>query len=104
MSIEVVQCGNDVVLVLDGELDLATAPLLDEQLAQLQASDAAQLLVDLDRVAFIDSTGLGVLVKHARISSQNGQRLRLTRGSPQAQRLFELAGVWDRLPFLADPI
>jgi anti-anti-sigma factor len=60
------------------------------------------LVLDLDRVAFIDSTGLHVLIKHAALSSANGRRLRLTKGSPQVRRLFEVTGTMDHLPFLPD--
>jgi anti-anti-sigma factor len=60
------------------------------------------LVLDLDRVAFIDSTGPHVLIKHAALSSVNGRRLRLTKGSPQVRRLFEVTGTMDHLPFLPD--
>jgi anti-sigma B factor antagonist len=102
LNVDVVERDGSLILIVDGEIDIGTAPMLDQELARAQAGDQATVVVDLDQVSFIDSTGLHVLIKHATISSQNGNWLRLTHGSPQVQRLFELTGTSDHLPFLAD--
>jgi len=52
-----------VVVAVVGEVDVATAPQLDAVLSDLIAGGAVTLVVDLSEVAFLDSTGLGVLVK-----------------------------------------
>lgn len=102
MNIEIVERDGSLFLMVEGEIDIASALLLDEELARAQAADTEMLVVDLDRVGFMDSTGLHVLLKYASLSSQNGQRLRLTKGSRQVRRLFEISGTLDHLPFLAD--
>lgn len=99
-DIRIVERGSSLTLVVEGELDISTARLLDDALAQVETTDAAMIVVDLDHVDFIDASGLHVLLKHA-CSDQNGQRVCLTKGSPQAQRLFELTGASDHLPFIA---
>jgi anti-sigma B factor antagonist len=99
-NIEIVARASSLVLVVEGELDISTAPLLDDQLAKAAAAEAERIVVDLDHVGFIDSSGLRVLIKHAR-SNQKCPRVRLTKGSPQAQRLFELTGALDHLPFVS---
>ena len=82
-----------------GELDLATAPLLAEQLAQAETSGAKLVVLDLADVSFMDSTGLHVLLEAHANAQRNGHRLRITAaGSEPVQRLFELAGVLDELP------
>ena len=86
------------MLVVVGEVDLATAPLLDEKLRAATANCDGPVIVDLDRVSFMDSSGLQVLVSHT-LSSQNGCEVLLTRGSPQVQRLFEVSGMLEHLPF-----
>lgn len=99
-DIEVVDRGGVVRVAIDGELDVATAPLLDEKLAEAEAKAASLIVVDLAAVSFMDSTALEVLLSaHAR-SQQDGQRLRITPGPAQVQRLFEAAGVHDQLPFV----
>ncbi|HWH11871.1 MAG TPA: STAS domain-containing protein [Solirubrobacteraceae bacterium] len=102
LNISTVQDDNGVRVVVEGELDLSTAPLLDAALIATEATPATTITLDIDGVSFIDSTGLRTLLEaHAR-SQQDGNRIRLTRGSPQAQRLFALAAVDDVLPFV-DP-
>jgi anti-anti-sigma factor len=99
--IDTVERGGSLVLVVHGELDIATSPLLDEALVRALDTDATRIVVDLLAVSFIDSTGLHVLIKHAR--PEGGQaRVRLTKGSPQTRRLFELTGAFDFLPFLPE--
>jgi anti-sigma B factor antagonist len=100
LRIETVERGGSLVLVVEGELDIATSPLLDDALMEAQATDAPRIVVDLFAVSFIDSTGLHVLIKHAR-ASEGSPRIHLTKGSPQVQRLFELTGAFDYLPFVS---
>ncbi len=100
MHIDVVERDGSLILKVEGDVDLATAPLLDEQLERATASDAAMIVVDLDDVGFIDSSGLFVLVRHTSRSRQNGRRVCLTKGSKQAQRLFKITGVLDHLLFV----
>jgi anti-sigma B factor antagonist len=97
-NIELVERQSSLVLVLEGEIDMSTAPLLDDELARAEATDAPTIVVDLVHVEFIDSSGLHVLIKHA-CSDQNRERIRLTKGSPAVQRLFEITGAFEYLPF-----
>jgi anti-sigma B factor antagonist len=61
------------VLEVGGEVDVYTAPKLRERLAELIDAGAAKVVVDLDRVDFLDSTGLGVLVgAHKRLRASGG--------------------------------
>lgn len=82
-----------------GELDLATTPQLERKLSDVEATDAKAIVLDLDSVEFLDSTGLRALLAAGSRSRANGSRLSLTRGSPQVQRLFRLVGADSRLPF-----
>ncbi|MGI8803485.1 MAG: STAS domain-containing protein [Solirubrobacteraceae bacterium] len=100
-DIDTVDDGDTVRLVVRGELDLATAPRLSERLAEIEATAAPLIVIDLTGVPFIDSTGLRALLEADFRSRENGSRLRMTEGCAQAQRLFELAGVVDGLPFLS---
>ncbi|MCA1689848.1 MAG: STAS domain-containing protein [Actinobacteria bacterium] len=85
-----------------GELDLSTAPVLDTALAEAEATGAPTILLDIEAVSFIDSTGLRTLLAAQARSRQNGNRLRITRGGRQARRLFALVDAEDHLPFV-DP-
>ncbi len=102
-EIEIVERDTSLILVVKGEVDLSTVPVLDTELARAAATDAETILVDLVHVDFMDSSGLHVLTKHA-CSDGNCNRVHLTRGSPQVQRLFELSGALDHLPFVASRV
>ena len=100
LHIDIAQRNGVTVLSVLGEVDLATAPILDEQMSAVVASDASTIIVDLDRVSFMDSSGLQVLLAHV-FSDQNGSRIQITRGSPQVVRLFTMSGMLEQLPFVA---
>jgi len=50
--------GEALWVVIDGELDIGTAPLLDEKLVQIDTGDVGLIVLDLAGVSFIDSEGL----------------------------------------------
>ena len=99
LQIDIAQRNGATILSVLGEVDLATAPILDEQISAVEAGDATTIVVDLDRVSFMDSSGLQVLLTHV-FSEQNRSRIRLTRGSPQVVRLFTVSGMLEQLPFV----
>jgi anti-anti-sigma factor len=86
-------------LTLSGELDLASAPLLEQQIERLCDEGATELLLDLSQLAFMDSTGLRVILNSAEVCQRHGCELSLTPGTPAVQRVFEITGVLELLPF-----
>jgi two-component system OmpR family sensor kinase len=86
-----------VVLRLRGDLDLASADAVAERLDALSAA-GEPVLLDLDNLAFMDSSGLRVVLQAAETSRTSGWRFTLTPGSQQVRNLFASAGVTDRLP------
>jgi anti-sigma B factor antagonist len=101
-GIRILERDRTLVVEVEGELDLATAPLLEEKLNEVESGGAPRVLLDLDRVEFMDSSGLHVLLRHV-LWSEDGTRYAVTRGSAQVQRLFRASGVIDRLPYAAPP-
>lgn len=61
-EVTVEACGSHAVVVVKGEIDVATAPLLKRSLVELVATGVARVVVDLRGVSFIESVGLGALV------------------------------------------
>jgi anti-anti-sigma factor len=97
LQVEVRNGPDRVVLRLLGELDLASAPLLQEAIESAQA-DAAQLLVlDVDDLEFIDSTGLRIILAAHEHAQEEGQMLALTRGSQQVKRLMSITRAGEHL-------
>jgi anti-sigma B factor antagonist len=100
LNIATVHSDGALRIVAQGELDLASAPALEQALLDAEETDVGTILLDIDGVTFIDSTGLRALLEaHAR-SRRDSNRLQITRGGPQAQRLFSLARADDILPFV----
>jgi anti-anti-sigma factor len=87
-----------LVLALSGELDLAGAPELSAALND--AKDAGRVLtVDLRELEFIDSSGLGVLVRFNNAALSAGYTYAVIAGPPQVHRAFVLSGLDQALPF-----
>jgi anti-anti-sigma factor len=84
-------CGGSAIVDVRGELDLATAPVVWDEITNVVPASRS-LVIDLSAVTFIDSSGLGVLLRAQELLRPAGALL--IRGpQPQARRLFELAGV-----------
>jgi anti-sigma B factor antagonist len=97
---EVSPDGDTVRVRPIGELDLATAPILEAQLTELREAGYRQIVLDLRGLLFVDSTGLHVILRHDAEARRDGFSLALVPGSPEVQRIFEVAGVSSRLPFI----
>ncbi|MGD0067555.1 MAG: STAS domain-containing protein [Streptosporangiaceae bacterium] len=67
-------CPTEVIAAVTGEIDVSTVTTLREQLFEL-ADNGGTLIVDLNRVTFIDSAGLGTLVGTARRAAEHGGSL-----------------------------
>lgn len=77
-----------------GEVDLATAPVLRERLAEIPA-DTETVIVDLSEVTFLDSTGLSVLVASWKRLGQTDApgNFRLVVNRPAIQRVLDVTGL-----------
>jgi anti-anti-sigma factor len=82
---------------LRGDLDLASAPAVTATLRRL-SEGGEEVLLDLDEVAFIDMSGLRVVLAAAQDASRDGWSFLATRGSPQVQRLIALVEGDGQLP------
>jgi anti-sigma B factor antagonist len=100
IGIDIVECDELVIVAVEGEIDLSAASLFEESLAIAGATDATAIVVDLDRVSFMDSAGVHVLLQFS-VSEDNRDRLAVTRGSPQVRRLLEVTGVRRYLSFVS---
>ena len=87
------------VLVLSGELDIASAPLLEGMLHDLCAEGAREVVLDLGGVEFIDSSGLNAILHCRALCERHRCVYCLTPARRPAQRMLEITGVAERLPF-----
>ena len=92
-----------MILVLRGELDLANAALLQGELDSAEIAPTQMVVLDLEQLKFIDSTGLRVLLTAHERARERGQEFAVTRGSEQVQRLLSITGVNEHLRVIASP-
>jgi stage II sporulation protein AA (anti-sigma F factor antagonist) len=95
LNIETEKVGRNLFVMIDGELDLETSPtfrnLVEEYLNQDQT--IKHLILDMQKVPFIDSSGLGAILGRFKRLSQEGGRLSAINVSVQVKKIFELSGL-----------
>ncbi|MGH3152807.1 MAG: STAS domain-containing protein [Streptosporangiaceae bacterium] len=89
-----------VVAAVTGDIDISTVTQVRERLSEL-ADSGQPLIVDLNRVTFIDSAGLGALVGAARVAAVHGGSVHAVCARPQTRKLLWLTGVDRRVPLTA---
>ncbi|MGH8998939.1 MAG: STAS domain-containing protein [Acidimicrobiia bacterium] len=93
LGLEVTERDGFAVLAVRGEVDVYTAPQLREQLITLSDGGRRQIVVDLEAVEFLDSTGLGVLVGGLkRVRSHDGD-LTLVCTQRRILKVLEITGL-----------
>jgi anti-anti-sigma factor len=100
LSVTVRRERGAVIAEVTGDIDMSTVPGLRKRLFEL-ADSGQPLIVDLNRITFIDSTGLGVLVAAARRADGHGGSLHAVCSRPQTRKLLWLTGVDRRIPLSA---
>ena len=97
MDLKLGHYDKDGIEVIDvqGEIDMYTAPRLRELLIDLVSKGSYQLVVNLDKVGFLDSTGLGVLVGGLRRVRVHDGSLDLVCTQEQILRIFRVTGLTE---------
>jgi anti-anti-sigma factor len=101
-SIQERRLDGTVVLTLRGELDLVNAETVAARLDALRTA-GEPVLLDLDVLDFMDSSGLRVVLNAAEASDASGWPFSVTHGPDQIKRLFESTCVTARLPIVPRP-
>ena len=98
------ESGSRVEIEIHGELDLATAPRLEAEFERVGALDGVALVIaDLRKLAFLDSTGLEVIMQFdARLRAAGGEFV-VVRGPRAVERLFDVMQLHRRLRIIDDP-
>ena len=93
LSLSTRTVGDRTVVEVGGEIDVYTAPKLREQLVELVNDGNFHLVVDMEGVDFLDSTGLGVLVGALKRVRSNDGDLYLVCTQPRIRKVFEVTGL-----------
>lgn len=95
MELTVTQPAGSAVSIVsvDGEIDVHSAPQLRDRVTAQLASAPGAVVVDLTRVGFLDSTGLGALVSARTAALERGTALPIVCTSPRILKLFTITGL-----------
>ncbi|MEA2313352.1 MAG: hypothetical protein QOI03_44 [Solirubrobacteraceae bacterium] len=94
--------GEDGKLALSGELDIASAPRLEEAADAMLAQPVRRLVIDLSGLTFIDSSGLRLLIALNDRANEDGWTLALLPPPEPSRSVFQITGADENLPFI-DP-
>jgi anti-anti-sigma factor len=103
LQIDVSREGDRIVVALGGELDMANAPLLQSTIDDQGLTGSSTMVLDLQQLQFIDSTGLRIILATRERCRELGGVFAVTRGSDQVQRLLSITGVADHLRTVSTP-
>jgi anti-anti-sigma factor len=83
--------------MLSGELDVVSAPGLQQVLGQVLSERHARVMLDLNGLEFVDSAGVSLLIRAKQTAEAAGRTLVLRRPTAQLERVFALVGLADWL-------
>jgi anti-sigma B factor antagonist len=101
-KVSTVRRPGTAVLVLEGELDMATVGDFDSAVGQLESETAGTIVVDLSRLRFLDCSGLHSFVAARQRIAAAGGTLKLVPGPQHVRRLFALTRVDTLFEFVED--
>ena len=90
-------------VTLDGVIDVNTVPRLRKELLSLIQDGCTHLVVDLRKVSFIDSSGLGVLIGALRRTREKDGVVRIVCTSEDILKIFKISGLHKVFPIFSDP-
>ncbi len=90
--------GETLVYKLRGSLDLATSPSVRAALLDAASQGNHHMIVDLTKLEFLDSTGLGALIGAHRRALENGGQVRLVVHDGPIARLLNITGLMRVFP------
>ena len=104
LGITIESLAPDTVCVeLSGELDFSRAYTFDEEMRRLESQKPQSIVLDLRKLNFLDSAGLGRVLAIQRRASRDGRRFVVVRGSRAVERLFALSALNLQLEMVSEP-
>jgi len=93
LELETTQRDGQTVLTVRGEIDVYTAPRLRQAIVDLVDAGSVNIVIDMDKVDFLDSTGLGVLVEGLKRVRTRGGDLSIVVTQDKIVKIFEITGL-----------
>jgi anti-anti-sigma factor len=101
-EVTIEQRAGGVYVTLSGELDISTAQRLEDDLRRVEADGPELIVLDLQRLSFMDSTGLRLLITADMRARQAERRVVIVQGNEMVQRVMRLTRLDERLDIVED--
>lgn len=101
LDITTERTGDGCVIAVAGEVDVYTSPGLKREIGSVLDDGCTEVIVDLERIGFIDSSGLGVLVSALRKVKEHGGTMRLVCTRESILKIFRITGLDKVFPLFA---
>ena len=98
LSLETREAGDRTVVAVGGEIDVYTAPKLRDKITELVNAGHHTLLIDMEKVEFLDSTGLGVLVGGLKKVRAHDGSMELVCSQDRLLKIFRITGLAKVFP------
>jgi anti-sigma B factor antagonist len=93
LSLETRHEGGHTIIEVGGEIDVYTAPKLRDKITELVGNGEYHLVIDMEKVDFLDSTGLGVLVGGLKKVRAHDGSMRLICNQERLLKIFRITGL-----------
>jgi len=103
LTVEVANAADVQTIILSGEADLLGASSIEAAIGDASSKSSKPIVLDLKGLTFMDSSSLEALIAGHGLCRARGCELRIIPGPENVQRLFELTGVRELLPFIDAP-
>jgi len=94
--------GGRAIVTVRGDFDLQVAQRVVDELAKVEAGEPTVLIIDLSRVSFLDSAGMGVIAAAQARATEAGRELAVVRPPYSVRRAFEVSGFGDVITVVDD--
>ncbi len=100
MQMRLETVGTTLVAKLDGEIDQSNAAEIREKIdREISLHNMKNLVLDFDKVTFMDSSGIGMLIGRVKLIKARGGKILIIRTQPQVDKIIELAGLKKIMDF-----
>ncbi|MCL2822224.1 MAG: STAS domain-containing protein [Firmicutes bacterium] len=98
MKIEKRLLRSSIYLTLIGELDTSTAEAVRDEMDNIDIDKAERIVVDLSKLDFMDSTGIGVFLGRYKKFKEKNVQIFISSPKPNVDKILNLSGIYEIMP------